>query len=139
GDAAKRWGRGGGRRRRPPVLGAIANQTVAVGTQLVITNRATDPDSPPQVLTFSLGNGAAANASIDPASGVFSWTPTAAQVGTNAFRVIVSDNGSPSLSATQTFSVVVRPPNNPPDPKGLGKRKSEEATQLGISKKSNDP
>src|SRR5262245_32873267 len=59
----------------PPVLAAIANQTIAVGTRLVITNRATDPESPPQVLSFSLGTGAAANATVDPASGVFTWTP----------------------------------------------------------------
>src|SRR5262249_59817004 len=51
---------------------------------------------------------------FDPASGVFSWTPTAAQVGTNRFSAIVTDNGQPLLSATQSFSVMVRPLNNPP-------------------------
>src|SRR5262249_53295603 len=98
----------------PPVLAAVAKQTIAVGMQLVITNRSTHPLNAAHVISFSLGNGAPANASIDPASGVFSWTPTAAQVGTNAFRVVVSDNGLPSLRATQSFSVVVRPLNNPP-------------------------
>src|SRR5262249_45481978 len=63
----------------PPVLAAIPNKTITVGTSLVIANLASDPDSPPQVLTFSLGNRAAPNANIDAASGVFSWTPTPAQ------------------------------------------------------------
>jgi PKD repeat protein len=98
----------------PPVLAAIPDQTVAVGTSLVITNLANDPDSPPQVLTFSLGNSAAPNASIDAASGVFSWTPTLDQVGTNIFTVEVIDDGQPPLSAFQTFLVVVLPPNAPP-------------------------
>ena len=70
---------------------------------LTITNSATDPDSPPEVLTFSLGSGAATNASINPTNGVFVWTPTQSQVGTNAFSVVVTDKGSPSLSATQSF------------------------------------
>jgi hypothetical protein len=99
----------------PPVLAAIPNQTIAVGTSLVITNRATDPDSPPQVLTFSLGAGAPTNATINPATGVFNWrTATAAQLGTNIFTVIVTDNGQPQLSASQSFSVVVLASNSPP-------------------------
>ena len=98
----------------PPVLAAIADYTIAEGMTLTITNTATDPDSPPQVLTFSLGSGAATNASINPTNGVFVWSPTQSQLGTNAFGVIVTDNGTPSLSATQTFSVTVLASNNPP-------------------------
>jgi hypothetical protein len=98
----------------PPTLAAIADQTIAVGMHLVVTNHATDPDSPPEVLTYSLSSGAATNASISPASGLFQWTPTPAQVGTNAFNVVVTDNGLPPLNATQSFSVVVVPSNSPP-------------------------
>jgi hypothetical protein len=98
----------------PPVLAPIPNQTIAVGMSLVITNLANDPDSPPQVLTFTLGDRAAPNASIDAASGVFSWTPTPAQVGVTTFDVKVTDDGQPPLSAFQSFSVVVLPANSPP-------------------------
>ena len=98
----------------PPTLAAISNRTIAVGMTLTITNTATDPDSPPQVLTFSLGSDAATNATINPTNGVFVWSPTQGQIGTNAFSVIVTDNGSPSLSATQSFSVTVLASNNPP-------------------------
>jgi hypothetical protein len=95
----------------PPVLASISNQMVVVGTSLTITNVASDPDSPPEVLTFSLGAGAATNASINAASGVFNWTPLTEQVGTNIFSVVVTDSGSPPLSAKQSFAVVVVPSN----------------------------
>jgi hypothetical protein len=91
----------------PPVLAAVSNQTVALGTTLAITNIATDPDHPAQTLTFSLSSGSATNAAINGPTGVFTWTPTAAQIGTNAFGIVVTDNGLPPLSATQTFQVVV--------------------------------
>src|SRR5207247_588780 len=90
----------------------VSNQTIAVGMTLVFTNLASDSDDDP--LTFSLGAGAATNTSLNPATGVFTWTPTQAQIGSNAFSVIVSDNGLPPLSATQSFVVTVVASNNPP-------------------------
>src|SRR5205807_6622681 len=71
---------------------------------------ATDTDQPPQTLTFSLGAGAPTGASIDPTSGRFAWRPITAP-STNIVRLVVTDNGKPSLSATQTVIVtVVLPP-----------------------------
>ena len=98
----------------PPVLAAVPNQTNAVGMTLTITNTATDPDRPAQTLTFSLGSGAATNATINATSGLFAWIPTSTQIGTNAFSIVVTDNGSPPLSATQTFKVAVVASNTPP-------------------------
>jgi hypothetical protein len=98
----------------PPKLAAISNQTLFVGTTLIMTNSATDPDSPPSTLTYSLGAGAPYNATLDPASGVLTWPPTVAQEGTNTLIIVVSDNGLPPLSSSQSFSVVVLPPNTPP-------------------------
>jgi hypothetical protein len=97
---------------QPPSLAPISNQTVAVGMTLTYTNVASDPDG--DQLAFSLGAGAAANASINPTTGVFTWAPVQAQIGTNQFSVIVTDNGTPSLSATQSFHVVVVQSNSPP-------------------------
>ncbi len=89
-----------------PVLAPIANQVLILGQTLNLTASATDTDLPPQTLTFSLGSGAPAGATIGPASGQLSWTPTNAPA-TNTLRVIVTDNGIPSLSATQSFTVTV--------------------------------
>jgi hypothetical protein len=47
-------------------------------------------------------------AAIDLNSGLFSWTPTEVQgPGTYPIGVIVRDDGTPSLSATNTFTVTV--------------------------------
>jgi uncharacterized repeat protein (TIGR01451 family) len=91
----------------PPSISPIANQTTDAGSVVSVTVQATDPDAG-DTLTFSLGPGAPAGSGISP-SGLFSWTPTQAQASsTNLITVWVTDNGSPSLSATQTFYVVVR-------------------------------
>jgi len=92
-----------------PTLAPVSNQTVAAGITLTVANSATDPNQPWQTLTFSLLT-APAGATLDASSGLLAWRPAAAQAATsNFFRVKVADNGSPSLSATQSFSVVVSP------------------------------
>ena len=62
----------------PPVLADLADRVIDEETLLSFTASATDPDLPAHTLTFSL-TGAPAGASIDPATGVFTWTPTEAQ------------------------------------------------------------
>jgi len=48
---------------------------------------------------------------IDPASGLFDWTPLPAQPpGTNLVTVRVTDNGTPNLSATRSFKIIVALP-----------------------------
>ncbi len=92
----------------PPVLASIADQTVYQNETLSLTVHATDAEAPPETLTFSLDPGAPAGATINPATGLFTWTPTAAQaLTTNTVAVRVSDNGVPALSARQTFNVTV--------------------------------
>jgi hypothetical protein len=88
-----------------PDLAAIANRTVAVGTTLTVTNTASSLNPGP--LTFSLGSGAPTNASIGSNTGVLTWTPTAAQAGSNILSIVVADGAVPPLSSTQTFSVMV--------------------------------
>jgi len=98
-----------------PEIQPIANLTIGEQTLLAFTVTATDSDVPAQVLTFSLASGNQTGATLDASTGWFNWTPTEVQgPGTNLFSVIVTDNGSPSLSATQQFSVVVLDVNQPP-------------------------
>jgi hypothetical protein len=94
-----------------PVLAPISNRTVHAGSTVTLTNSATDPDSPPQTLTFSLDPGFPPGATIDPASGRFNWPTTTAQAQTtNSVTVRVTDNGTPSLSAAQSFVITVVAP-----------------------------
>src|SRR6185503_17185789 len=93
---------------RAPVLTVLADQMINELSTLVATNTATDPDLPVNTLTFSLGPGAPAGASINATNGVFTWTPTEAQgPSTNLITVLVTDDGSPPSSDTRNFTVVV--------------------------------
>ena len=62
-----------------PVLVPIGNQTANEGVLLTFTATATDEDTG-QPLTFSL-SGAPTGASIDPSTGVFTWTPSESDGG----------------------------------------------------------
>jgi hypothetical protein len=97
----------------PPVLAAISDQTILAGRTLLVTNSASDADVPPQTLTYSLF-GAPPGASIDTTSGVFTWRPAIAQSpSTPTVAVVVSDNGAPALTATQSFTITVIQPAMP--------------------------
>jgi hypothetical protein len=59
-------------------------------------------------LLYSLEPGSPSGASINPTTGVFTWTPAAGTaLGTYAITVRVTDNGSPALSDLKTFQVTV--------------------------------
>ena len=91
---------------RPPVLGAIANQSGYWGNVFAFAAMANDPDMPTNTLTFGL-IGAPLGASINSSTGTFGWTPTAGQVGSHTFTVRVTDNGTPSLYAERTVTINV--------------------------------
>ena len=91
----------------PPILDAIGNRTAIVDEELSFTATATDPDSPPATLTFSLGAGAPAGASITTA-GNFTFTPTSAQDGlTFPVTIIVTENNDGALTASETITISV--------------------------------
>ena len=93
-----------------PSLAPIPNRAVHAGASVTFGASATDPDLPPQLLTFSLGPGAAAGASLNATNGRFAWTPAVSELGSNGFAITVSDNGVPALSATRSFAIFVEPP-----------------------------
>jgi hypothetical protein len=96
-----------------PTLAAISNYTRIAGATLTFTNSANDTDVPAQTLTFSLLNNPT-NATVTTNTGIFNWRPSIAQGGSsNAMKIVVTDSGLPSLSATQAFTVFVTPPANP--------------------------
>jgi glucuronoarabinoxylan endo-1,4-beta-xylanase len=93
----------------PPSLAPIPNLTVNAGVTLTITNVTTDPDVPPQTLTFSLLSGPVGS-TLNPINGVLSWRPLVSQAGTtNNITVVVTDNGTPPLSASNSFTITVNP------------------------------
>ena len=97
----------------PPTLAPISDTNINAGVTLVVSCVATDTDTPPQTLTFSLPS-APVNATIDTNSGVFTWRPLVTQANTtNLVTIEVSDSGTPGQSATQSFTVTVNPLTQP--------------------------
>jgi len=96
-----------------PVLAPILHQVIPAGRVLTITNSASDADVPAQTLTFSLAS-APVGATIDSNTGLFSWRPAITQSpSAPTIAVVVSDNGIPPMSATQSFVATVNRPAPP--------------------------
>jgi hypothetical protein len=95
----------------PPTLLSPGTKFVYLGQTLTFAAQGLDGDLPRQLLTYTLDPGSPTNAAINPASGVFTWTPSARQTpSTNYYILRVTDNGLPPLSTTETFVVVVGSP-----------------------------
>lgn len=97
----------------PPTLSAISNRTMIAGATLLVTNQATELNTPPQPLAYSLAE-APTGAAINPNTGVIFWRPTIAQASmAYPFIVAVTETGGSQLSTTQTFQVAVTAPARP--------------------------
>ncbi len=96
-----------------PTIPAIGTQTIDEMSAFNLPLGATDADTPTQTLSYSLQSspgGATVNG-----SGVFNWTPNEQQGPmTTNITVRVTDNGTPNLSATNTFTVIVNEVNVAP-------------------------
>lgn len=98
---------------QPPQITSVPITVATEESIYTYDVEAGDPD-PSDSLTFSLGT-APGGASIDPLSGVITWTPNATQPGANNFVVLVTDDGVGSLTDTQSFVVDVTDINQPPE------------------------
>jgi large repetitive protein len=87
-----------------PVLDPIGGKSVTEGDLLTFTATTVDSDLPANSLSYSLV-GAPVGASINPTTGVFTWTPaTGTAPATFTFNVKVSDG---ELTDSETVSVTV--------------------------------
>lgn len=92
-----------------PTAGSVTNVTVNVGVAVSQSDVATDPDVPTQTLSYSLAAGPS-GAAVNASTGLVTWRPGVADAGSvNTITVVASDNGTPSLSATNSFAVTVNP------------------------------
>jgi hypothetical protein len=99
----------------PPILQPIGDQVIAEGILFALSIHASDSDLPAQLLTYHLAAGAPAGCSINASNGLLTWTPSEAQgPSTNTVTVFATDNGSPNLSAAETFTIIVTEVNSPP-------------------------
>lgn len=92
-----------------PTLAVITDKFTYAGQTVSFTATATDAESAVQTLSFSLPT-APGSATIHPSTGVFNWVvPNNELPGTNLVTARVTDNGTPILSDTKNFAVVIRP------------------------------
>ncbi len=97
----------------PPSLLPVFDASVMAGRTLLMTNSGTDVDLPAQSLVYDFVQ-APAGASINSNTGLMIWRPAISQAGaTFPFAVRLSDNGAPSMAATQQFTVFVSSPSQP--------------------------
>jgi hypothetical protein len=102
------------------------------------TATATDTDQPANSLAFSL-SGEPAGAAIT-AGGAFTWTPTEAQgPGAYTFDVVVTDDGSPPLSHSETITVTVAETNSSPVLNPIGASTVDEQSLLAFAATAVDP
>src|SRR5205807_2293009 len=121
-----------------PVLSVPADQTIDELSALAVTASATDADIPANTLTFSLVS-PPAGMRIGRASGRVSGTPSEAQgPSTNTVTVVVTDNGVPALSATNSFTVTVREVNVAPVLSVPANQRIDELSALAVTASATD-
>lgn len=103
----------------PPVLNSPGDQTVNEGSTLTFSLSAIESDAG-QTLSYSM-SGAPTGATLDPSSGVFSYTPdytVAPNIvsGSTSFNVTLTatDSGSPSASDSKQVTITVNNVNRVP-------------------------
>jgi hypothetical protein len=98
-----------------PVLQPMTNRTVDEGTPLAISVTATDPDTDPQILTFSLDANSPAGMTINSTNGMVMWVPSETDGPGSYFATVrVTDDGDPPLSDARTVSIFVNELNVAP-------------------------
>jgi hypothetical protein len=98
-----------------PVLSAIGDRTVTVGSALQFTVTASDPDDDPLIYSAMP---LPANAAFDASTRVFAFTPVVSQVGSFSLTFTVSDGKGGTASETINITVTaglainITTPNN---------------------------
>ena len=96
-----------------PEVALLSDATVTEGTAFNLSVTASDADSSASELRFSLANGSPAGLSLNPSTGLVSWTPTESQgPGTYPVTVRVTDEGGRFDDVT--FSIIVTEFNQAP-------------------------
>jgi hypothetical protein len=97
-----------------PSLPVQPNQSITEPVTLSVTNTATDTDIPALALSYTLLAPTPSGVVIST-NGIITWTPTGGQApSTNTIVTVVTDNGTPNLTATNSFTVTVLPPASAP-------------------------
>lgn len=123
---------------KPPVLQSVNDQTVDEGETVSVKVTATDPDSKPSQLTYSLDR-APVGATIHEVTGQFQWTPNSAAGGL-WFPIDVRVTDETGLSDTTTFRINVNDVGSqPPSLVPVSDQSVDEGQQLTVQLSATDP
>lgn len=115
---------------RAPVLSTVAAKSIDENVTLSFSLTATDEDG--EEIVYSHDCSGVCPVGMSLVSGNFIWTPTYAQSGTYSVTFTITDNGSPSLSDTETISIVVNDVNLPPVLTSIPNQTVNEAVAIGL-------
>jgi len=122
-----------------PTLAAIGNQTLDELTLLAVSAVGSDVDDPANALVYSLDT-APTGMTIDSTTGAISWTPAEDQgPGDHPVTVRVTDNGTPVLFGTASFSVHVNEVNSPPVLGAINNQSGYWGNVFGFTATATDP
>jgi hypothetical protein len=123
-----------GNLNRPPVLAPVGNWVASPGEALSIPLSASDPDG--NAVAFGAAGLPAAAALTDHADGsaTLAWTPLAADAGSAAMTLTVTDDGVPMASDAEQITITVGAGNHPPvlDPIGDRSVRLGELWEVGL-------
>lgn len=89
----------------PPRFIPVRKITIPVGFEYTLPISAIDPDGMHKHLIRYLGVSLPRGATVNEQTGLFTWTPTAKQIGKNTFRVIATDQYGAASSIDITIHV----------------------------------
>ncbi|MFA5795511.1 MAG: putative Ig domain-containing protein [Candidatus Brocadiia bacterium] len=118
---------------RVPALTSPGNQAVNESQLLTFTLSATDPDG--DAVTYSMAP-VPAGATLDAATGVFSWTPDYTQAGSYEVTFKATANG---LSDTKTITIIVNNVDRAPVLVSPGNQAVNESQLLTFTLSATDP
>ena len=122
-----------------PALAAIANQSVAENASLVIPLNATDPDGDAMVLSQSGMPTFCSFADNTNGTGSISCNPGLSNAGTYPITVTVTDNGTPVLTDSKSFTLSVTDTNQAPALAAITNQSVAENAGLSIPLSATDP
>ena len=117
---------------RPPVLSPIGPQSDSEGDTVSVFAVATDPDIPAENITYSTTSPLPPGLTLDPDTGEITGTLTFASAGSYPITIVATDDGTPNLTDTTTFTWTVTNTNQPPVLSPIGPQTDAEGDTVSV-------